>query len=82
MGFFPERILEWVAISYSREISQPRGGNLISCIGRQILYHPATWDPQSPSSTLGNFYISFIAFLLTKNTSSMRQKDFVFLIGT
>ena len=33
MGFFPARILEWVAISSSREISQPRDGSLISCTG-------------------------------------------------
>ena len=36
------RILEWVAMSYSRGSSQP--GNrtcvsYISCIGRQVLYH-------------------------------------------
>ena len=32
------RILEWVAISFSRGSSQPRGRTLVSCIGRQILY--------------------------------------------
>ena len=33
------RILEWVANSFSRGSSQPRDWTLISCIGRQILYH-------------------------------------------
>jgi len=36
------RILEWVAISYTRGSSQPRDPtcvSYISCIGRQILYH-------------------------------------------
>ena len=33
------RILEWVAISFSRGSSQPRDGTHISCIVRQILYH-------------------------------------------
>ena len=41
-GIFWARILEWVAISYSRESSSSRDRNCvscISCIGRQILYH-------------------------------------------
>ena len=36
------RMLEWVAISYSRGSSQPRNRTCLSCIcfiGRQILYH-------------------------------------------
>ena len=39
---FQARILEWVAISFSRGSSQPRDRFRISCvsgIGRQILYH-------------------------------------------
>ena len=41
-GILQTRILEWVAISYSRGSSQSWGRNhvsWISCIGRQILYH-------------------------------------------
>ena len=41
-GIFQARILEWVAISYPRESSQPRYQTHISCvsiIGRQIIYH-------------------------------------------
>ena len=41
------RILEWVAISYSRVSYWPKNGTHVSygsCIGRQILYHWATWD--------------------------------------
>ena len=41
-GIFQARILEWVAISYSRRSSQPRDQIRVSCIsfiGRQILYH-------------------------------------------
>ena len=33
------RILQWVAISFSRESSHPRNRTFISCIGRWILYH-------------------------------------------
>ena len=32
------RILEWVAISFSRASSRPRDGSRVSCIGRQILH--------------------------------------------
>ena len=40
LGIFQARILEWVAISFSRGSSQLRGWTLISCvscIGRQVL---------------------------------------------
>ena len=36
-GIFQARILEWVAMLFSRGSSQPRDGTLVSCIGRQIL---------------------------------------------
>ena len=46
-GIFQEKMLEWVAISFSRGSSQPRDLTLIfciSCIGRWILYHCTTWE--------------------------------------
>ena len=46
-GFFQGRILECVAIPYSRGSSQPRDWihvSCISCAGRQILYPWATWE--------------------------------------
>ena len=43
-GISQARILEWVAISFSRESYQPRNQSCISCIGRQILCHGATWE--------------------------------------
>ena len=43
-GIFQARILEWVATSFSRGSSWPRDQAHISCIGRQILYHWATWE--------------------------------------
>ena len=45
-GIFQARILEWVVISFSRGSSQPRSQTCVSCsfcIGRQILYHCASW---------------------------------------
>ena len=41
----PCRILEWVAISFSRGSSRPRDRTQISCTGREILYYGATWEP-------------------------------------
>ena len=41
-GISQARILEWVAISFSRESSRLRDWTCICCISRQILYHRAT----------------------------------------
>ena len=41
-GISQARILEWVAISFSKGSFWPRDHTHISCIGRQILYHWAT----------------------------------------
>ena len=43
-GISQTRILEWVAISSSRGTSQPNDCTCVSCIGRWILYHWATWE--------------------------------------
>ena len=50
LGGFWARILEWAAISYSRTSSRPRDQTHVSCgscIGRQILYHRASWEAHS-----------------------------------
>ena len=41
---FQARILEWVSISFSRGSSQAWDRTCVSCTGRQILYHWATWE--------------------------------------
>ena len=46
-GISQARIMEWVAISFSRGTSQPWEQIYVSCIGRQILYHWATWEAPS-----------------------------------
>ena len=46
-GIFQARLLDWVAISSSRGSSQSRDQtsvSCVSCIGRQIRYHCATWE--------------------------------------
>ena len=44
LGISQARILEWVAISFSRESSWPRDRTWVSCIGRWILYHGDTFS--------------------------------------
>ena len=46
-GISQTRILEWVVISFFRGSSWLRDGTCVSCIGRQILYHWATWEAHS-----------------------------------
>ena len=58
-GIFQGRILEWVAVPFSRGSSQPRDRTHISyvpCVGRQILYHCTT-----------NIYV--LKYLINKITS-------------
>ena len=43
-GISQARILEWVAISFSRWSSQPRDRTCVSYIGRRVLYHWTTWE--------------------------------------
>ena len=55
-GLLQTRILGWVAISSSRGSSQPRDQTRVlsaSRIGRQTLYHCATWVALSHLSTQG-----------------------------
>ena len=41
-GILQARVLEWIAISFSRGSSWPRDWIRVSCIGRRVLYHWAT----------------------------------------
>ena len=46
-GIFQTRILEWVAMPFSRGSSQLRDWTSVSydsCIGRRVLYHWAPWE--------------------------------------
>ena len=43
-GISQARILEPVAISFSRGSSLPRGQTQVSCTGRRIPYHGASWE--------------------------------------
>ena len=61
-GIFLAGILEWVAISYSKGSSQ-RGDqtrvSCVSCIGKWILYHYATWEAQFCCKKRNKFWIAY-----------------------
>jgi len=50
-GILQARILEWVAISFSRGSSPPRDQTHISCIDRRVLYELSHWG--SPKNRMG-----------------------------
>ena len=45
-GILQARTLEWVDMLSSRESFLPSDQTHVSCIGRWILYHWATWEAQ------------------------------------
>ena len=69
---FPARILEWVAIFYSRGSSLPRDWThvfWVSCMGRQIFYYCATWEAQ---------YYNYVPFnVLPKNSVKYIMEEFL-----
>ena len=69
-GIFQARILEWVTISYSRGSSRPRDGtcvSCISCIGRWILHHCASW---------GVSHINYNSIKLQGRIPTVAPRDF------
>ena len=78
-GIFQARILEWVVISSSRESSRSGDWNCISCVsclGRWILYHWATWEalemPYDPAIPHLDIYLK----QTNKNSSLKRYMHF------
>ena len=64
------RILEWTAISSSRESSWHRDGTLISCIsciGRRILYHWVSWEAHNRGEWLLKEMPGRFSVLIIKN---------------
>lgn len=57
-GIGQARMLAWLVISPSRGSSWGlRDGTCISCIGRQFLYHCATWEPSPVSLVVPNLVL-------------------------
>ena len=72
-GILQARILEWVAIPFSKGSSWPRDWTRVSCIGRQILYclsHPPSKSSCSLSSPHG---IMDCSSFLQKKTKTQRE---------
>ena len=64
-GILQARILKWVAISLSRESSQPRDRTSVFCVGRWILYCWDTWEAPKDYELLSflTTYIGRLSFL-------------------
>ena len=71
------RILEWVAICFSRGSSQARDRTHVSCIGRQILYHRATMEALCVFTQCLKLYLCF-QFILKLVESKCPSSCFVF----
>ena len=56
-GILQSRILEWVAIPFSKGFSQPRDGTLVSCIAGQFFYCLSHLG--SPSRTRGGCILMY-----------------------
>ena len=78
-GTSQARILEWVAIYFSRGSPWPRDRTCISYIGRPILYHWATWEAQKLSleDVEKNILLGFWGHnsLWYKNTFQFNHRD-------
>ena len=71
-GILQARMLEWVAICYSRGSSWPRAWthvSYVSCIGRQILYHCITWE------ALTSLLLQIFFFSLRRNIKLLCVMD-------
>ena len=79
-GISPARILKWVVISFSRGSSWTRDRTLVSCIGRQVLYHWATGKPMTDGMHL-HFVIveTDISLMITGESYSFLCLSQIFL---
>ena len=67
MGFFQARLLEWVAISFSRGSSQPRDWTRVSRIGGRCFTHWATRELEKWLSFLPTTHLfSWLFFLFSE----------------
>ena len=91
------RILEWIAISFSRGSSQPRDWthvSYVSCIGRQILHHCHPGSPPTPAvtysapSTLASSLLLehaknlLLVWVLARNTSQRAHSPLITSFGS
>ena len=70
-GVLQERILEWVAISFSRASPWTRDWSLVSCVGRWILYRWATKEAQLVFSKVPCKWNHIVCILLRLFSSTL-----------
>ena len=58
-GIFQARLLEWVAIAFSRRSSPPVDQTHVSFTVRWILYHFDTWEAQNYHMTQQSHYRAY-----------------------
>ena len=73
------RILEWVAIPLSRWSSWSRDLTHVSCIGRRILYHYATWEVPSLSCTIGHLMLFSNTYLKMLSSDQLLSHVLLFV---
>ena len=78
-GLSQAKILEWVAIPFSRGPSQPKDQTLISCLGRQILYHWATLEAHTLSFTFAFLMFQVIHDCKLHESSNIVEKTKILL---
>ena len=64
-GILQARVVEWVAVSFSKGSSQSRGRTYISRIGKQIFYLLATREALCLQKAYIKAYSNFTKYLLT-----------------
>ena len=66
-GILQARILEWIAISFSRGSSQPRSWTQVSCIVGRFFTNWHTREAQQPKEAFENFCLTDYGGLVTKS---------------
>ena len=64
---FQARVLQWVAIFFSRGSSRPRGQTCVSYTGRQVLYHWAS-DPTKNYALIYEYHLQYTNNLIILHT--------------
>ena len=72
-GISQARMLEWVAISFSRGSSEPRDQAYVFCIGRWILYH---WATREAPHIWAHFFFFFCKVVYEYNWISSIADNF------
>ena len=80
MGLPQAGILEWVAISFSRESSWPRDWTGVSCVGRQILHCWATREATTATYLVLKSITRKEAKLKAFSLALLKVRSFVILI--